>query len=105
MTDKQKEEIREVIMKDLETKLIPSLLSSYATGTHTDYDKWGRPQIEAIADYFIAKLDSLLTSQRDSLVEEIIEDYGYYNNGCGCCSNCDLEEKLRKEYNLIKQNK
>ncbi len=53
-----------------------------------------------IVGYWLARMKE----QEEELVKKIIEDYGTYNDGCGCCSDYTLRDKLRIYFNIIKNN-
>ena len=43
----------------------------------------------------IGTVSEILNLQKAEIVKEIVEKYGEYNDGCGCCSIRDLETELK----------
>lgn len=43
-------------------------------------------------------ITQLLSDARRELLDEILDDFGNYDDGCGCCARHTLQEKLTEKY-------
>ena len=42
-------------------------------------------------------IDSLLSLQKIRTLEEVVERYGHYNDGCGCCMMNELKDAIKED--------
>jgi len=82
-------------------QLRDDFIKEASTGSMNDiYSSEKSLNLTSIADYWLARMKE----REKELVEKIIEDYGTYNDGCGCCSDYTLRDKLSIYFNIIKNN-
>lgn len=53
--------------------------------------------MHAIETLLISTLTNAIAKAKEDERSRIIEEYGFYGNGCGCCEDENLKQSLSKE--------
>lgn len=70
-----------------------------------EFDEWlgvfPTQGVNQIADWWLAKLEEATKEAKEAEKKRIIDKYGYFNDGCGCCSRNNLGNELEQPQDEI----